>query len=133
MAMNNDASTLLDAVAARLNLYRDDILCKQRYRNLADARAAYAYLLRVMTDYSLHRIASIIGCRHSTVAAQVDKVEMWLDTPRVNPRLATAVNDIYRKYYPHARQVPRPKRRPKHSKRVTDKRKRHPSAPIFAR
>lgn len=86
--INNPKKNIINAVSAISGYGIDDLIGKNRTRNISVARHVLHFLLNVYVGYTLEETGLVTGRDHGTVLNSVYKVNNMLDT-----------NDVYiRKY-----------------------------------
>ncbi len=89
---------IINDVANAYGISADVIRSKIRKRPVSDARAVACYLLSFLLKMSSTEIGKELNRDHSTVVVAIEKVDMWLSTPKINPTAVDVTVKVYNKY-----------------------------------
>ena len=82
---------IFSAIYKKYNIKKEDIIGSRRTKEIAAARHLAIYMIRTVTEMSLHNIGKILGRDHSTVMSSIEKAEKMI---RNDPMTDIEVKDM---------------------------------------
>jgi chromosomal replication initiator protein len=82
---------IFSAIYRKYNIKKEEIIGSRRTKEIAAARHLAIYIIRTVTEMSLHNIGKILGRDHSTVMSSIEKAEKMI---RNDPMTDIEVKDI---------------------------------------
>jgi len=82
---------IIDSVCTRMDITKDDLLSKRRYKNIVEARQVAMYVIHKRLSCTLNEIGRVFGLDHSTVLYSIKTITNFIE---MKDRVGLIANEL---------------------------------------